>query len=68
MYCLWHNPDMAANQRRRPRVGAQVKQRRREQALTLSQVGELTGLNVGDPSQVENDKALALSRDARRSG
>ncbi len=49
---------MAANQRRRPRVGAQVKRRRREQALTLAQVGELTGLNVGYLSQVENDKAL----------
>ncbi len=43
--------------RRRPRVGAQIRRRRRERALTLKQVGELTGLNVGYLSQVENDKA-----------
>ena len=35
----------------------QIKRRRRERALTLAQVGELTGLNVGYLSQVENDKA-----------
>lgn len=48
---------MADQQRRRPRVGAQIKRRRRERSLTLAQVGELTGLNVGYLSQVENDKA-----------
>lgn len=43
--------------RRRPKVGAQVRRRRRERDLTLSAVAELTGLNVGYLSQVENDKA-----------
>ena len=48
---------MADQQRRRPKVGAQIKRRRRERALTLAQVGELAGLNVGYLSQIENDKA-----------
>jgi transcriptional regulator with XRE-family HTH domain len=43
--------------RRRPLVGAQIRRRRRDRALTLSRVAELTGLNVGYLSQVENDKA-----------
>jgi transcriptional regulator with XRE-family HTH domain len=43
--------------RRRPQVGSQVRRRRRERGLTLSQVSEATGLNVGYLSQVENDKA-----------
>jgi transcriptional regulator with XRE-family HTH domain len=43
--------------RRRPQVGAQVRRRRRERGLTLSQVSEATGLNIGYLSQVENDKA-----------
>ena len=43
--------------RRRPKVGAQVRRRRRERGLTLSQVAEATRLNVGYLSQVENDKA-----------
>ena len=43
--------------RRRPQVGAQVRRRRRERGLTLSQVSEATRLNVGYLSQVENDKA-----------
>ena len=43
--------------RRRPQVGAQVRRRRRERGLTLSQVAEATRLNVGYLSQVENDKA-----------
>jgi len=43
--------------RRRPQVGAQVRRRRRERSLTLAQVSEATGLNVGYLSQVENDKA-----------
>mgnify|MGYP001819488718 FL=1 len=55
--CLWHTSSMADQQRRRPNVGPQIKRRRRERALTLAQVGELTGLNVGYLSQVENDKA-----------
>ena len=43
--------------RRRPQVGGQVRRRRRDGGLTLSQVSEATGLNVGYLSQVENDKA-----------
>lgn len=43
--------------RRRPLVGAQIRRRRRERNLTLSGVAELTGLNIGYLSQVENDKA-----------
>ena len=43
--------------RRRPQVGTQIRRRRRERGLTLSQVSEATGLNVGYLSQVENDKA-----------
>lgn len=43
--------------RRRPLVGSQIRRRRRDRALTLSGVAELTGLNVGYLSQVENDKA-----------
>jgi transcriptional regulator with XRE-family HTH domain len=38
-------------------VGAQVRRRRRDRGLTLAGVAELTGLNVGYLSQVENDKA-----------
>ena len=43
--------------RRRPKVGAQIRRRRRERGLPLAGVAELTGLNVGYLSQVENDKA-----------
>jgi transcriptional regulator with XRE-family HTH domain len=43
--------------RRRPLVGAQIRRRRRERNLTLAGVAELTGLNIGYLSQVENDKA-----------
>ena len=38
-------------------VGAQIRRRRRDRALTLAGVAELTGLNIGYLSQVENDKA-----------
>ena len=38
---------MSEEQRRRPNVGPQIRRRRRARALTLAQVGELTGLNVG---------------------
>jgi len=49
---------MTANPpRRRPQVGGQVRRRRRDRGLTLSQVSDATGLNVGYLSQVENDKA-----------
>jgi transcriptional regulator with XRE-family HTH domain len=43
--------------RRRPLAGAQIRRRRRERELTLAGVAELTGLNVGYLSQLENDKA-----------
>jgi transcriptional regulator with XRE-family HTH domain len=43
--------------RQRPCVGAQIRRRRRERALTLAQVAELSGLNIGYLSQLENDKA-----------
>jgi transcriptional regulator with XRE-family HTH domain len=43
--------------RQRPLVGARIRRRRRERSLTLAQVAEATGLNVGYLSQVENDKA-----------
>ena len=43
--------------RRRPKVGAQIRRRRRDRGLTLAAVAQMTGLNVGYLSQVENDKA-----------
>lgn len=43
--------------RQRPLVGARIRRRRRDRSLTLAQVAEATGLNVGYLSQVENDKA-----------
>jgi transcriptional regulator with XRE-family HTH domain len=48
---------MTDARRRRPLVGAQIRRRRRERELTLASVSELTGLNIGYLSQVENDKA-----------
>jgi transcriptional regulator with XRE-family HTH domain len=50
-------PAMTEAPRRRPLVGAQIRRRRRDRSLTLAQVAEATGLNVGYLSQVENDKA-----------
>jgi transcriptional regulator with XRE-family HTH domain len=44
-------------QRRRPAVGGQVRRWRRERGLTLADVAERSGLNVGYLSQIENDKA-----------
>lgn len=49
--------DAPSRARRRPLVGAQIRRRRRDRGLTLTQVSEATGLNVGYLSQVENDKA-----------
>jgi transcriptional regulator with XRE-family HTH domain len=46
-----------ARTRPRPAVGTQIRRRRRERGLTLADVAERTGLNVGYLSQVENDKA-----------
>ena len=48
---------MTVDERRRPAVGVQVKRWRTERALTLANVAERTGLNVGYLSQIENDKA-----------
>ena len=48
---------MTDSSRRRPLVGGQIRRRRRERGLTLAQVAEASGLNVGYLSQVENDKA-----------
>jgi transcriptional regulator with XRE-family HTH domain len=48
---------MAIEERRRPAVGAQVKRWRRERGMTLANVAERSGLNVGYLSQIENDKA-----------
>jgi transcriptional regulator with XRE-family HTH domain len=47
----------ASSARPRPRVGPQVRRWRRHHDLTLAQVAERSGLNVGYLSQVENDKA-----------
>jgi len=43
--------------RRRPQVGARVRQLRTERGLTQPQLARRTGLNVGYLSQVETDKA-----------
>ena len=43
--------------RQRPLVGSRIRRRRVERGLTLAAVAELTGLNIGYLSQVENDKA-----------
>ena len=47
----------APSSRQRPLVGARIRRRRRDRGLTLAAVAELTGLNIGYLSQVENDKA-----------
>jgi len=39
-------------------VGREARRWRRERGLTLAQVGERSGLNVGYLSQIENDKAV----------
>ena len=43
--------------RNRPQVGRQIRHWRQQRGLTLSQVAERSGLNVGYLSQIENDKA-----------
>jgi len=48
---------MAIEERRRPLVGTQVKRWRTERGLTLANVADRSGLNVGYLSQIENDKA-----------
>ena len=47
----------APPRRQRPLVGGRIRRRRAERGLTLARVAELTGLNIGYLSQVENDKA-----------
>lgn len=48
---------MATEERRKPAVGIQIKHWRTERGLTLANVAERSGLNVGYLSQIENDKA-----------
>jgi transcriptional regulator with XRE-family HTH domain len=43
---------------RRLAVGREVRRWRQTRGLTLAQVGESSGLNVGYLSQIENDKAV----------
>ncbi len=43
--------------RRKPAVGVQIKRWRTERGLTLANVAERSGLNLGYLSQIENDKA-----------
>ncbi len=42
----------------RPAVGREVRRWRRSRQLTLAQVADRSGLNIGYLSQIENDKAL----------
>lgn len=42
----------------RPDIGAEVRRWRQTRALTLAEVGERSGLNVGYLSQIENGKAV----------
>ena len=42
----------------RPPVGRETRRWRQARGLTLSQVGERSGLNIGYLSQIENDKAV----------
>lgn len=44
--------------RERPPVGREVRHWRRNRQLTLAQVAERSGLNIGYLSQIENEKAL----------
>jgi transcriptional regulator with XRE-family HTH domain len=39
-------------------VGREVRRWRQSRGLTLAQVGERSGLNVGYLSQIENEKAV----------
>jgi transcriptional regulator with XRE-family HTH domain len=44
-------------ERRRPAVGVQIRRWRTDRGMTLANVAERSGLNVGYLSQIENDKA-----------
>jgi transcriptional regulator with XRE-family HTH domain len=48
---------MTTEEKRRPAVGRQVKRWRTERGMTLANVAEKAGLNIGYLSQIENDKA-----------
>ena len=48
---------MTTDERRRPAVGVQIRKWRTERGLTLANVAERSGLNIGYLSQIENDKA-----------
>ncbi len=48
---------MTTDERRRPAVGAQIRRWRGQRGLTLANVAERSGLNIGYLSQIENDKA-----------
>ncbi len=52
-----HEPD-ATSSHRRPDVGGEVHRWRQTRGLTLAQVGDRSGLNVGYLSQIENGKAV----------
>jgi mannose-6-phosphate isomerase-like protein (cupin superfamily) len=43
---------------RRPPVGRETRRWRQTRGLTLAQVGERSGLNIGYLSQIENEKAV----------
>src|SRR3954464_73181 len=49
--------NMTTEERRRPAVGTQIRRWRADRGMTLAQVAERSGLNVGYLSQIENDKA-----------
>ena len=48
---------MTTEERRKPAVGVQIRKWRVERGLTLANVAERSGLNIGYLSQIENDKA-----------
>jgi mannose-6-phosphate isomerase-like protein (cupin superfamily) len=52
------SPASVTHQARRPDVGAEVRRWRQTRQLTLADVGERSGLNVGYLSQIENGKAV----------
>ena len=48
----------AASRPRCPEVGREIRRWRQTRALTLAQVGDRSGLNIGYLSQIENAKAV----------
>jgi len=52
------SPPAPPSERRRPDVGREVRRWRQTRGLTLAQVGDRSGLNVGYLSQIENGKAV----------